>query len=187
MSNDDEPSSADLAAPCPEGRLERPRSAFALILAKLGRRDRTEKELSAALGRKGFSEEAASAALRRARREGLVNDERLAGAIARINARSGKRGPLRVVATLRQKGIAAETARAVTKDAFAGSDEGERNLIRFATGLLRRAKGDTLRDKRVRVVRSLMGRGFGLSEAKRALRLAENAVMVENRGDDADE
>ena len=179
MSSDDEPSADDLAA--------NTRNAFALILAKLGRRDHTEKELLAALGRKGYSEEAARAALRKAKREGLVNDERLAGAIARINARSGKRGPLRVVATLRQKGIAAATARAVTKEAFTGSEESETNLVRFATRLLRRAKGETLREKRVRVVRSLMGRGFELSEAKRALRLAENALMVENRHDDAEE
>ena len=179
MNSDDEPSAQDLVAQQP--------NAFALVLAKLGRRDHTEKELLAALGRKGYSEEAAMAALRQAKREGLVNDERLAGTIARINARSGKRGPLRVVATLRQKGIAGATARAVTKEAFLGSDEGETNLVRFTTRLLRRAKGETLREKRVRVVRSLMGRGFELSEAKRALRLAENALMVENRRDDAEE
>ena len=179
MSSDDDPSSQDLAA--------QTRNAFALILAKLGRRDHTEKELAGALGRKGYSEEAAVAALRKAKREGLVNDERLAGTIARINARSGKRGPRRVVATLRQKGIPAATAQAATKEAFAGSDEGETNLVRFATRLLRRAKGETPREKRGRVVRSLMGRGFELSEAKRALRLAENALMVENRRDDAEE
>lgn len=179
MNSDDEPPRQDPAALT--------RNAFALILAKLGRRDHTEKELLAALGRKGYSEEAATAALRRAKREGFVNDERLARALARINARSGKRGPRRVVATLRQKGIAAATAQAVTKEAFAGSDEGETNLVRFATRLLRRAKGETLRERRVRVVRSLLSRGFELSEAKRALRLAENALMVENTADDAEE
>ena len=187
MNSDGEPSPPDLAAPCPEGGLARSRNAFALILAKLGRRDHTEKELATALGRKGHSEEATMAALRKAKREGLVNDERLAGTIARIHASSGKRGPRRVVATLRRKGIAAATAQAVTQEAFAGSDEGESNLVRFATRLLRRAKGDTLREKRVRVVRSLLGRGFELSEAKRALRLAENALMVENTRDDAEE
>jgi SOS response regulatory protein OraA/RecX len=187
LNSDDDPSPPDLAAHSPEGRRAPSRNAFALILARLGRRDHTEKELLAALGRKGYSEEAATAALRKAKREGLVNDERLAGTIARINARSGRRGPRRVVATLRQKGIPAAAARAATKEAFAESDEGEANLLRFATRLLRRAKGETLREKRVRVVRSLVGRGFELSEAKRALRLAENALMVENRGDDAAE
>jgi regulatory protein len=179
LSSDDDLSSQDLTA--------QTRNAFALILAKLGRRDHTEKELERALGRKGYSEEAAQAALRKAKREGLVNDERIAGTIARINARSGKRGPLRVLATLRQKGIPASTAQAATKEAYAGSEEGEENLIRFATSLLRRAKGDTKREKRARVVRSLMGRGFGLSEAKRALGIAENALMTENTGNDAEE
>jgi len=179
LNSDDEPSSRDPAAQI--------RNAFALILAKLGRRDHTEKELLSALGRKGYDEEAAAAALRKAKREGLVNDERLAGAIARMNARSGKRGPRRVEAALRLKGIAAGTARTVTREAFAGSNEGEENLVRFATRLLRRARGETSREKRARVTRSLVGRGFGLSEAKQAVRLAQNALIVENTADDAEE
>ena len=65
---DDELSPQDLAA--------QTRNAFALILAKLGRRDHTEKELERAIARKGYAEEAARAALKKARREGLVNDER---------------------------------------------------------------------------------------------------------------
>ncbi len=179
MSSEQEHDATDLKA--------QSRNAFGLILAKLGRRDHTEKELERALGRKGYSEEAAGTALRRAKREGLVNDERLAGTIARINARSGKRGPLRVVATLRQKGIAKEAAQTAAKEAFAGSEEAHTNLVRFATRLLARAKGETVREKRIRVVRSLMGRGFGLSEARRAIGLAENALIEENTRHDADE
>ncbi len=163
------------------------RNAFALILTKLGRRDHTEKELERALGRKGHSEEAAGAAIRRAKREGLVNDARLAAAIARVNARSGKRGPLRVVATLRQKGIPREAAQAAAKEAFAGSEEAQANLVRFAGKLLASAKGETIREKRARVLRSLMGRGFGLSDARRALALTENALIEENTRHDADE
>jgi len=163
------------------------RNAFALILAKLGRRDHTEKELQRALARKGYSEEATAAALGRAKREGLVNDARLASMVAKINARSGKRGPLRVVAALRLKGVSKEEAQVATKEAFADSAEGEQNLIRFAIRLLSRAKGETQREKRVKVVRSLLGRGFALSEARKALRIAENALMVENTGHDADE
>lgn len=179
MSRDPEPDPHDLAA--------QSRNAFALILAKLGRRDHSQKELERALGRKGYSEEAVDAALRRARREGLVNDARLAETIARMNARSGKRGPLRVVATLRQKGIAKDAAQTAAKEAFADSEEAQANLVRFATRLLRRARGETMREKRVRVVRSLMGRGFGLSQARRALGLAENALIEENAPHDADE
>ena len=179
MSSGQEPDDTDLKA--------QSRNAFALILAKLGRRDHSLKELERALGRKGYSEEAVAAALRRAKREGLVNDERLAGAIARMNARSGKRGPLRVVATLRQKGITKEAAQTAAKEAFTGSDEAQTNLVRFTTRLLARAKGDTIREKRIRVVRSLIGRGFGLSEARKALGLAENALIEENTRHDADE
>ena len=162
------------------------RQAFATILAKLGRRDHTEKELLLALGRKGFSEEAATSALKRAKREGLVNDERLAATLARVNARSGKRGPRRVVAALRSKGVSAQTAQAAAKEAFADSEEALSSLVKFASRLFTRAKGGTAREKRVRVIRSLLLRGFELSEARRALGIAENALMTENKGDDAD-
>ncbi|MBK5255430.1 MAG: regulatory protein RecX [Vicinamibacteria bacterium] len=162
------------------------RNAFALILAKLGRRDHTELELRRSLAAKGVPEPAAESALERARREGLVNDLRLATAAARLTARSGKRGPRRLVATLRQKGISAETAEAAAKEAFTASEEGEANLVRFAGRLLEKARGETRREKRARVVRSLLGRGFELSEAMRALRLAENALMAENSADDSD-
>jgi SOS response regulatory protein OraA/RecX len=156
------------------------RNAFNLILVKLGRRDHTEKELARALGRKGFSEEASLSALGRAKREGLVNDERLAGALARSTARSGTRGPRRVVATLRNKGVAKETAQTAAKEAFTESEDGETRLVAFAERLLRRAKGETLKHKRIKVMRFLIGRGFELSEARRVVRLAENALMTEN-------
>lgn len=162
------------------------RNAFALILAKLGRRDHTEKELVKALARQGFPEETIEQALTRAKVEGLVNDTRLANQMARMTAKTGKRGPRRVIATLRQKGIDAQTAQAATKDAFAVSDEVETSLVRFATRLLERARGETLKARRVKVLRSLVGRGFELSEARRAVRLAENALMTENRAHDAD-
>lgn len=177
MSND--PDDSD---PSPEAR-----NAFAFVLAKLGRRDHTEKELRTALARKEFPAQAVDVALARARREGLVNDERLARSLARMTARGGKRGPRRVVSTLRQKGISPETAQAVTKEAFAASEEAPEGLLRFATRLLVRAKGDTPREKRTRVLRSLLTRGFELSEARRVVRLAENALMTENTGNDADE
>lgn len=163
------------------------RNAFAFILAKLGRRDHTEKELKTALARKAYAEEVIEAAIAKARGEGLVNDERLAGTVARMTARSGKRGPRRIVAALRQKGISAETAQAVTKDAFEDSDEAEANLVRFTGRLLQKARGDTLREKRVRVLRSLLTRGFELSEARRVLRIAENAGIAENTPNDADQ
>ncbi len=177
MSREDEPPSA--------GARDHRRNAFALILTKLGRRDHTEKELARALAAKEFPEAAIESALNRAKREGLVDDVRLANNLARMTARTGKRGPRRVIATLRQKGIDAETAQAAAKAAFATSDDAGANLLRFTARLLERAKGETLKEKRIKVLRSLLGRGFELSEARQALRLAENARMTENGADDA--
>ncbi len=139
-----------------------------------------------ALARKGFREPAVESAIHRARGEGLVDDARLAGAVARLTARSGKRGPRRLVATLRRKGVSTEIARAAAKEAFAQSDEAETNLIRFATRLLERARGKTLNERRIKAVRSLLGRGFDLGEARRVLRIAETALMIENSRNDAD-
>ena len=90
-------------------------------------------------------------------------------------------------AALRKKGIPGEADRAEATEDFASSEEGRANLVRFAARLLSRAKGDTIREKRARVLRSLMARGFALSEARRALGLAENALIEENTGHDADE
>ncbi len=161
------------------------RNAFALILTKLGRRDHTERELVNALAGKGIPEDAIEHAVTRARREGLIDDERFARALARTTARSGKRGPRRVVATLRQKGIAPATAQAAAKEAFAASEGVEAGLVRLALRLFERARDPTLKGKRGRVLRSLLGRGFELSEAKTALQLAENALMTENRVDES--
>ncbi|MEO5762481.1 MAG: regulatory protein RecX [Vicinamibacteria bacterium] len=181
MSSDDSLPDSDADA---SARKAQTRDAFALILAKLGRRDHTEKELERALLRKEYPPEAIEIAIGRAKREGLVNDVRLAGVIARITARSGKRGPRKVVATLRQKGVCAELAQAATKEAFSSTDEGEENTIRFVTRLLERARGETAKDKRIRVLRSLLTRGFELDEARRVVRIAENALMTENASDD---
>ena len=89
------------------------------------------------------------------------------------------------MATLRQNGIDRETAEAVAKDAFAASDESDSRVARFASQLLMRARGATGREKRLKVLRSLVGRGFEPEEARRVLRLAENALMTENGVDDA--
>lgn len=151
------------------------RGGFALILKKLARRDHTEKELAAALALKGYGQEAIDAALNRARRQGLVDDAAFASRLARATASAGKRGPLRLIATLRRKGIEAATAEAAAKDAFSSLEDAESRLVRLASQLLDRARGATLKEKKIKVVRSLIGRGFSLAEAKRALRLAENA------------
>ena len=160
------------------------RHAFSLIQAKLGRRDHTEKELVTALQRKEIPREAIDAALAKARHEGLVDDQRLASRLAHNTAGAGLRGPRRVIAKLRQKGINAETAKAVTKEAYAPGAEQEALLAGLAGRLLQRTRDNDPRSRRLKVLRSLVGRGFELSDARRALREAETALMTENGRDD---
>ena len=155
-----------------------------MILAKLGRRDHTEKELITALSRKGIPREAIDDAIAKARREGLVDDERFAARLAQNAAGAGLRGPRRVVAGLRQKGVAAETAKAAAKRAYEPCEEHEIRLIGLAGRLFQRARASDPRSRRLKVLRSLVGRGFELSDAKRALRSAETALMIENRQDE---
>lgn len=144
-------------------------------------------ELRAALALKGFDQDAIDAALSRALRQGLVDDQAFANRLARSAAATGRRGPLRVIATLRRKGIAPEAASAAAKAAFSSSEEAEMRLVRFATQRLGAVRGATGKERRIKVLRSLLGRGFSLAEAKRAVRLAENARMTENSGDDGDQ
>ena len=139
------------------------------------------------LQRKEIPRGAIDAAMAKARREGLVDDARLASRMAHHTAGAGLRGPLRVIAKLRQKGIDGEMAKAATKEAYAPSEEREALLSSLALRLLQRARATDPRSKRLKVLRSLVGRGFELSDAKRALREAETALMTENRGDDASE
>lgn len=162
------------------------RRAFALALAKLSRRDHTSAELRRALSVKGYPEDAIEEALGKVTRLNLVDDLRYARRLAVQAARSGRRGPLRLIASLQQKGISTAMARAAAKEAYETSEQGAESLHRFAARLLERSRGRTLKERRIKVIRSLLGRGFSLPEARRALRIAENALMNENTANDAD-
>lgn len=173
------PAAAAAAAPLPtsnsgEGQDElkaaqEGRRAYALILAKIARRDHTEKEIATALTRKEFSREAIDLALARARQERLVDDTRFAGMLARQGANSGSKGPRKVLAKLRQKGIGGDLADRATRAAFADVPDRDEKLTALAERLYSRARGETDKERRIKALRSLIGRGFGLSESRRAL------------------
>jgi regulatory protein len=150
------------------------------MLAKLGRRDHTEKELTTALRRKLAPEAAIERALAKLRDQGLVDDRKFAERRARSAASSGLRGPRRVVAALRQKGVAAETASSVAKEAFSPTSDLEEKLVKLAARQLRRARAETGRERRMKALRALVSRGFGLGESRRAIARAEKA---EGEGD----
>ena len=144
-----------------------------MVLAKLGRRDHTEKELVTWLERKLVPDAAIERALAKVKEQGLVDDRRFAERRARGAAAAGLRGPRRLVAALRQKGVSSETATAVAKEAFAPTSDLEDNLVKLAGRLLRRARAETSRERRMKALRSMVTRGFDLSESRRAIARAE--------------
>ena len=160
------------------------RNAYAIVLAKLGRRDHTEKELRTALRRKLLPEGAIDRAIEKAREQALVDDVRFAERRARSAASVGVRGPRKVMAALRQKGISGEAAEAAVREAFAPSSDLDERLVSLASRTLRRARGETLRIRKTKALRSLVARGFALRSARRALDVALNAAISENPLDD---
>ncbi len=93
---------------------------YAAAIALLARREHSARELERKLTAKGHGPEAVNAILGRLIAERLQSDERYAEAYLRQRANRGY-GPLRIVAELRERGVAdglisAELRRAVAED-----------------------------------------------------------------------
>jgi regulatory protein len=147
-------------------------------LAALARRALTEAELRTRLLRKGHTAEVVAECLQGLRRAGLVDDATLAYNFASRSFGEG-RGPARVRAALRSRGVAA----AVIDEAVAGAitpaaqDAALQQALRRLTGT-RGVPAD--RKGRERLIRQLQRRGFSLSETLAALK----HQGVEADGDD---
>jgi SOS response regulatory protein OraA/RecX len=96
-----------------------------------------------------------------------LDDQRVARAAARVEARIRGRGPARVRQKLHTLGIPADIAQKAVEDAFLDVDESA--LLEQA--LERRLRGQTLPDlddrARARIVRGLVGQGFSLGAVRK--------------------
>jgi regulatory protein len=135
-------------------------NALSAAFRLLALRDRSEKDLSVRLQRKGFGAEEISATLERCRELGYVDDERFARQRAKILLAEGRAVGYRLLAELKQQGIAEELARRALAEA-----EQEIDLDQVLEALLRRRFDDFCfaaaddRQRR-RVINYFQRRGF---------------------------
>src|SRR5678815_2150332 len=125
----------------------------------LGRRELSEAQLRQRLLRRQHAPDAIEAALTRLKSDRSLDDERVAGAIARSETNLKKRGRYRVTRQIEAAGIAPSIAKRVVDETFAAID-GDDLLVQ---ALGRRLRGRTsIADDREfqRLYRYLVAQGF---------------------------
>jgi regulatory protein len=144
--------------------------AYLAALTMLGSRELSEAQIRTRLVRRKFEEADIDEAIERLRKDGTINDRRVALAAARLESSIRHRGRARVLQKIRQLGIESATAETAVAEVFADVDEGA--LLDRA--LERRLRGQTpksLDEKgRARIVRGLVGQGFSIEAILKRLR-----------------
>ena len=132
---------------------------YLTALKMLARRELSEAQLRQRLLRRQHDPDAIEAALARLKSERNLDDERVAGAIARSETNLKKRGRFRVTRQIEAAGIASSIAKRVVDETFAAID-GDALLTQ---ALARRLRGRTrIDDDREfqRLYRYLVAQGF---------------------------
>jgi regulatory protein len=132
---------------------------YLTALKMLARRELSEAQLRQRLLRRQHDPDAIEAALTRLKSERNLDDERVAGAIARSETNLKKRGRFRVTRQIEAAGIASSIAKRVVDETFAAID-GDALLTQ---ALARRLRGRTrIEDDREfqRLYRYLVAQGF---------------------------
>jgi regulatory protein len=132
---------------------------YLTALKLLARRELSEAQLRQRLLRRQHDPDAIDAALTRLKSERNLDDERVAGAIARSETNLKKRGRFRVTRQIEAAGIASSIAKRVVDETFAAID-GDALLTQ---ALARRLRGRTqIEDDREfqRLYRYLVAQGF---------------------------
>jgi regulatory protein len=144
--------------------------AYTTALHLLSRRELSTRQLRERLARRGCAEEQIDDTIARLRREGALDDRRVALAAARVEASIRRKGRRRVLQRVRQLGIDAAAAESAVDEVFRDVDE----AALLESALERRLKGADVRaldDKAIaRVVRALLGQGFAPAQVYARLR-----------------
>jgi regulatory protein len=124
----------------------------------LGRRARSETEISEHLKRQGYAPALAALTLEKLRRSRYAGDESFARNWARSRADDRGYGPLRIEQELRAKGIDESLISDALRDNFGGADEREK----ARRALEKQFRRDKLDDAKIlrRAVAFLQRRGF---------------------------
>ena len=143
--------------------------AYAAGVRMLSRRELSVAQVRDRLARRGFEAPVAEAAITRLREAGMLDDLRVARAVARTRANVRRQGRTRVIRELAVIGIPRETADRVIAEVFGYLDE--ESLLEQA--LERRLRGSvSLADPaaRRRIVTALVRQGFAPDAIVRAMR-----------------
>jgi regulatory protein len=158
-------------------RKQAARRIFAILDRRLVPVARLRRKLTA----EGCDPAAVDAVLAQMAERGLYSDRRYADAWCRQCLATRSVGRLYLEAKLRDKGVAAETARAAAADAL--DRETETELAKAAAqGRWRRVRGPADRRAEAAVVRYLQGRGFAAGLAASAARAARPATSDDGNG-----
>ncbi|MCX7894486.1 MAG: recombination regulator RecX [Thermoanaerobaculum sp.] len=130
-----------------------------LALRLLARRAYSVAELEQRLVERGYSPAEAQREVRRLQRAGLLNDRELAQLLVRRNLMEA-RGLRRARVQLRQRGVEPQAAQQALEQV--GAEEEQKALDRALEKALRRYGREEPSLRRLRVVRYLLQRGFGL-------------------------
>jgi regulatory protein len=144
----------------PKARGPTPKAtAYVEALKLLGRRELSEEQIRRRLVQRAHPLEEIDAAVERLKSERAIDDERVAGAIARMEASVRHRGRLRVSQELARAGIRGAAAKRAIDETFAELDE----ETSIETALAKRLRdGRTVASERdhARLYRYLVGQGF---------------------------
>ena len=143
-----------------------PPAALPTAVRMLARREYGRSELRARLCARGIDAASVDGALDELQRRGLLSDARYANAV--VAQKAGRYGRRAIAYALKEKGIEASAADAALGQ-LAGRDE-----VDEALALLNRRydKPPANRNEKARQVRFLLSRGYAMSVALKALRLA---------------
>ena len=134
-------------------------AAYLAAVQMLARRELSEAQIRVRLRRKGYEDDDADAAIDRLKAERSLDDERVAGAIARTEAHVRRRGKLRVRRQIEAAGIASSIADRVADEVFAEIDPDA--LLNAALEKRLRGRASVTDDReRQRLYRYLIGQGF---------------------------
>ena len=136
--------------------------AYIVALTLLSARELSESQIRARLKRREIPDSEADEAISRLKRDGTLNDRRVALAIARMESSIKHRGRTRVLQKIRQAGIDGDIAEDAVREVFEEVNEGD--LLDRA--MERRLRGAAVADLdergRARIARGLAGQGFSL-------------------------
>ena len=143
---------------------------YIVALTLLSARELSESQLRARLKRREIAEDEIAEAISRLKRDGTLDDRRVARAIARMESAIKHRGRSRVIQKIRQAGIDDDTAQDAVREVFEEVDEEAMLDKAFERRLRGKAPQELDERGRAKVVRGLVAQGYKFEAILRRLK-----------------